>query len=57
MKPWTVMTVSEHVFCDAGFDVWGYDRDGKYDSTYDRAPFQNSPYPNEHRALDGEPNE
>jgi len=46
--------MGEHVFCDAGFDLWGYDRNGKYDPTFDRAPFQTSPYPNEHNKFEGQ---
>lgn len=33
----------EHRFYD-GFDIWGYDTDGKYDGRRDRAPFQRSPF-------------
>lgn len=36
--------VEEHYFGDDGFDVWGYNIRGEYEGTYDRAPFQNSPF-------------
>jgi hypothetical protein len=29
---------------DFRFDIWGYDRDRKYNRTYDRAPLQASPF-------------
>ena len=34
-----------HQFDGRGFDVWGYDRDGRYAPAYDRAPLQASPFP------------
>lgn len=34
-----------HQFDEHGFDVWGYDRDGRYSPAYDRAPLQASPFP------------
>ncbi|SLF57494.1 Uncharacterised protein [Mycobacteroides abscessus subsp. abscessus] len=38
----------EHYFDDEGYDVWGYDQMGSYCRTYDRAPFQASPFRTEH---------
>lgn len=35
----------EHEFFDGGYDIWGYDRGGHYDSRFDLAPFQKSPFP------------
>jgi hypothetical protein len=35
----------EHFFDEQGFDLWGYNRQGHYDTRHDRAPFQNSPFP------------
>ncbi|WP_165618482.1 hypothetical protein [Mycobacteroides chelonae] len=35
--------VEEHKFYD-GYDLWGYDMAGIYNSAYDRAPFQRSPF-------------
>jgi hypothetical protein len=36
---------TEHFFDSSGFDAWGYNREGHYDSRADAAPFQNSPFP------------
>lgn len=40
--------LQEHVFGPEGYDVWGYDADGNYNPTWDRAPFQRSPFATEH---------
>lgn len=40
--------LAEHRFGEDGYDIWGYDRDGRYDGVYDHAPFQCSPFPTEH---------
>lgn len=37
--------MSAHEFFDGGYDMWGYDRDGHYDSRFDVTPFQRSPFP------------
>ncbi len=36
---------TEHFFDESGYDLWGYNESGHYDSRFDRAPFQKSPYP------------
>lgn len=43
--------LQEHSFDEAGYDIWGYDRDGRYEGLHDRAPFQRSPFPTEHTAF------
>lgn len=35
----------EHFFCEAGYDLWGYDANGHYKTTFDRAPFTRPPFP------------
>lgn len=38
-------TAPVHEFDESGYDIWGYNRGGHYDSRFDAAPFQRSPFP------------
>lgn len=43
MDPTNTGEMAEHRFYD-GFDLWGYDINGNYDPSQDRAPMQRSPF-------------
>lgn len=47
--------MTTHEFDSNGYDLWGYDRNGHYNSTFDRAPFQASPHPTCAKCDNGEP--